>query len=148
MKKLEVTRAHLKKAVDEQNWDLLDKLLEIDSSNIDDSSLYTDTWGEWWGLMLQCVLKKYEDGVRILLKHGADPKKGNWGDCIPITPAEYARKNNLKTILKLLKGKIKPEYERKTEPELPPLNAKDNAVNQQGKTRDDTGLVFPTDNFL
>jgi len=38
-----VTRAHLKSACDQENWDLMDKLLEIDASKIDDHSLYTDT---------------------------------------------------------------------------------------------------------
>lgn len=45
MTEFEVTRAHLKGAFDQENWDLLDKLLEIDSTRINDNDLFTDTWG-------------------------------------------------------------------------------------------------------
>ena len=56
-----VTRAHLKKACDTRNWDLLDKLLELSERDIDDKSYYTDTWGEWWGLLLECVYGNHVD---------------------------------------------------------------------------------------
>ncbi|HRG77438.1 MAG TPA: hypothetical protein PLX69_22955 [Leptospiraceae bacterium] len=39
-----ITRGHLKKAVDTKNWDLLDKLLEIDNTFINDRKYYTDGW--------------------------------------------------------------------------------------------------------
>ncbi len=69
MEKLKTTRVHLKNAVDNHNWDLLDKLLEIDNSQINDTSLYTDTWGEWWGLLVECIRNEQVEGVKILLKH-------------------------------------------------------------------------------
>ncbi len=137
-----VSRALLKKAVDNQQWDLLDKLLEIDNQHINDTSLYTDTWGEWWGLLYECVQNNQPTGVRILLKHGAKRHQGNWGDCLPMSPLEYAQEKKFQEIMNLLIIKEKPTYQRQTEPEIPSLNAHDKKVNQQGKTRDETGLVF------
>lgn len=141
-----VTRAHLKQAVDAQDWDLLDALLELDPGHVDDRSLYTDTWGEWWGLLLECVRNGAATGVRVLLKHGADRSLGNRGDCIPCTPLELARERELHDIVALLEGD-RPTYERSREPELPALDAQDERVNRQGEVADATGLVFPTEAF-
>jgi hypothetical protein len=137
-----VTRAHLKTACENQNWDLLDKLLEIDKKHIDDNSLFTDTWGEWWGLLFHCIIRNYETGVKVLLKYGANKKKGNWGDCIPLTPIEAAK--DKPPILKLLKSKQRPIYTRKTDPQLPKsLTKQEKRSNELGEIRDKTGLAFP-----
>ena len=146
MTNFQVTRAHLKNACDAKNWDLLDKLLEISTKHINDNALYTDTWGEWWGLLLQCVYRGHEDGVRVLLKHGADKEVGSWGDCIPISPQEAAA--DKPAILSLLQAKTRPTYTRQSDPPLPTSeSAEDQATNQQGNIRDQTGLVFQTDAF-
>jgi hypothetical protein len=71
MAEFEVTRAHLKSAFDQENWDLLDKLLEIDCSRINDNTLFTDTWGDWWGMLVEAVYRRSTDAVSVLLKHGA-----------------------------------------------------------------------------
>ena len=142
MTKKTVSRALLKKAIDHKNWDLLDKLLEIDPTHINDTSYYTDTWGEWWGLLYECVRKGQVNGVKILLKHGGNKEIGNWGDCIPMTPLEYAKEKKLSEIIALLSTDNSPEYIRKSEPELPELNDYDQKVNRQGEIRDETGLVF------
>ncbi len=144
MTNFNVTRAHLKNAVEQRQWDLLDKLLEISTKHIDDNAYFTDTWGEWWGLLLECVLTNQEQGVRILLKHGANRKIGNWGDCIPMTPIEAAA--GKPQILALLAGRDRPNYTRKTDPALPISETNtDRAVNQQGHVRDQTGMVFQVD---
>lgn len=137
-----VSRALLKKAVDQKNWDLLDKLLEIDPTHLNDTSYYTDTWGEWWGLLYECTMKGQINGVKVLLKHGGKKKVGNWGDCIPMTPLEYAKENNMSEIIALLSHKNRPDYTRKSDPELPELSDYDQKVNRQGEIRDETGLVF------
>lgn len=141
----EITRAHLKNACDNRKWDLLDKLLEIDNIHINDRTYYTDTWGEWWGLLYDCVLKSRVKGVRVLLKHGADANLGNWGDCIPYTPLALAQQRGNEKIIELLTGNTPPTYERKTDPTIPELSDKDRKINQQGQLRDDTGLVFQID---
>lgn len=146
MSQFTVTRAHLKNACDKQNWDLLDKLLEINPKHINDNAFYTDTWGEWWGLLLQCVYRGWEDGVRVLLKHGAKKNVGSWGDCIPTTPLEAAA--DKPAILALLKAKTRPTYTRRTDPPLPTAASRqDRAVNRQGQVRDASGLVFQVDAF-
>ena len=139
--KFKVTRAHLKSACDAQNWDLFDKLLSIDNSAINDNAIYTDTWGEWWGFLIHCIYSDYVDGVKILLKHGVDKKKGTWGDCLPMSPIEVAKYRP--HILKLLMSETKPEYNPLTDPVLPNLFSElDNKINNQGNIRDNTGLVF------
>ncbi len=141
-----VTRAQLKSACANAEWDLLDKLLELDKTHIDDKSYFTDTWGEWWGLLFSCVLRDEADGVRVLLKHGADRTIGNWGDCIPTTPLSFAsdvRQNA--EIVALLTAEQAPAYVRKTDPPLPAPSSQDERVNRQGDIRDATGLVFPVD---
>ena len=136
-----VTRAHLKNACDQQNWDLLDKLLEISNKHINDNALYTDDWGDWWGLLLQCVYADQANGVRVLLKHGAKKKVGRWGDGMAVSPLEAAA--DKPEILRLLKAKTRPDYVRQTDPPLPVAEtAVDQAINQQGQIRDKTGLVF------
>ncbi len=49
MTEFQVTRAHLKNALDQGNWDLLDKLLEIDNTPINDNDLFTDNVGRLVG---------------------------------------------------------------------------------------------------
>lgn len=146
MEKHKVSRGQLKHALDQANWDLFDKLLEVDSSSIDDNSMYTDDWGSWWGFLLHCIFADQVDGVRILLKHGADQSLASWGDGIPTTPLEAAA--DKAAILALLTAAEPPTYIRKTEPELPQLESpEDPAVNRQGVVRDQTGMVFPAENF-
>ncbi len=137
-----VTRAHVKKACDDRHWDLLDKLLELDSTHLNDNALYTDTWGEWWGMLLECVLKDQREGVRVLLAHGADRDLASWGDGIPLTPLEAAQ--DKPHILQLLNSTGKITNRRQTEPTLPTQEtAQDALVNRQGTIRDETGMVFP-----
>jgi hypothetical protein len=138
-----VTRAHLKTACDQQNWDLLDKLLEIDSSQINDNSLYTDTWGDWWGMVLETVRLGSVDGLRVLLKHGAERNLASWGDPGGSTPLEAAR--DKPEILALLQTVGVPAYIRHTDPPLPGrLPTTETAVNRQGEIREATGLAFQT----
>jgi len=146
MTEFNVTRAHLKNACDSKNWDLLDKLLEISAKHIDDKALYTDTWGEWWGLLLECVHRDYENGVKALLKHGANKDIGSWGDCVPISPHEAAA--DKPDILAILNAETRPDYIRQTDPPLPIVETgTDRAVNQQGEVRSQTGMVFQTEAF-
>ncbi len=146
MPDFKVTRAHLKQACDSGDWALLDRLLEISRAHINDASLYTDGWGEWWGLLLECVYRNQADGVRVLLKHGAKRKVKSWGDCIPVTPLEAAA--DKPAILALLRAKGRPHYARKSDPPLPEgETAADRAINRQGAVRDRCGLVFPAEGF-
>lgn len=138
-----VTRAQLKAACEGRNWDLLDKLLELDPSGINDNALYTDTWGEWWGLLLEAVRIDSADGVRVLLKHGAARDASTWGDCAPCGALEAAK--DKPEILALLQSHERPAYVRKTDPPLPAdASPEEQTVNRQGEIRDEAGLVFPT----
>ncbi|MEM9282298.1 MAG: hypothetical protein AAGA96_10755 [Verrucomicrobiota bacterium] len=138
-----VTRAHLKNACEKRQWDLLDKLLELDVSGINDKSLFTDTWGSWWGMLLECVLQKQVDGVRVLLAHGADRELAMWGDGFLTTPREAAE--NQPEILALLDADVV-TYKRRNDPPLPTEESdRDRAINRQGEVRDGTGLVLPLD---
>lgn len=139
---MQITRAHLKDAVERQAWDLLDKLLETDASHIDDNALFTDTWGEWWGLLVHCCARRRLDGVRILMKHGASPDASTWGDCVPRTAREIAEQIEDETFLRLLEGEEEPVYVRKTEPAVPRFGEED-PVNRAGRIREQAGLVFP-----
>ena len=142
----QVTRAHLKKACDQRDWDLLDKLLELDDKHINDNALFTDGWGEWWGLLYECVLSEQEDGVRVLLARGAKRHVSSWGDGLELTVLELAEEKP--RLLALLQSKTPLTYVRQHEPRLPQsLTAVDEAVNRQGRVRDETGLVFPTEAF-
>ena len=144
MNQYEVTRAHLKKAYELAQWDLLDKLLSLDNSHINDASYFTDTWGEWWGLLLDAVYTDRLTAVQILISHGADTSLGNWGDCLPTTPKEAAV--NKPAIMALLKNPDQASYQRISDPELPTdLTERQKRINQQGKIRDETGLIFPVD---
>lgn len=137
-----VTRAHLKKACEQQNWDLLDKLLEIDDRYINDNALFTDGWGEWWGMLYECVQRGQLEGVRVLLARGAKRKVSAWGDGLALSVMELAA--NKPEFLALLQSKEPVSYVRGSEPELPDgLTAVDKAINRQGEIRDRTGLVFP-----
>lgn len=141
MTDFKVTRAHLKSAFDQENWDLLDKLLETDSSGINDNSLFTDTWGDWWGMLLEAVYRRSAHAVSVLLKHGAQRDLARWGDGIPITALEAAE--DKPEILALLQNPEAPVYVRKTDPDLPSVeSSKENAINRQGEICDATGLVF------
>ncbi len=143
MTAFKITRAHLKTACDEQNWDLLDTLLEQDSSQVDDNALYTDTWGLWWGMLLETVINGSVDGVRVLLKHGAQRDLASWGDGMEQTPLDMAQ--DKPEILALLQAAEPPGYIRTTDPPLPPGESpEEQAVNRQGAIRDKTGLVFQT----
>lgn len=144
MTNFEVTRAHLKGAFDREDWDLLDKLLEIDRSRINDNSLFTDTWGDWWGMLLEAIYRRSEGAVRVLLKHGAQRDIARWGDGIPVTALEAAA--DKPEILALLQNPEPPEYVRRTDPDLPSVeSSRDQAINRQGEIIEATGLVFQTD---
>jgi hypothetical protein len=43
-----ISRSQLKAACEQENWNLLDLLLETDATHLDDNALFTDTWGDWW----------------------------------------------------------------------------------------------------
>lgn len=141
MSHFKVTRAHLKTACDQQNWELLDKLLEIDRSQINDNSLYTDTWGLWWGLLHETVMNNSIDGVRVLLKHGAERNLSSCGDGYLATPLEVAE--DKPEITALLLNSSVPDYVRNTEPSLPESESpQQQPINRQGEIRDQSGLVF------
>lgn len=116
---------------------MLDLLLETDGTHIDDNALFTDTWGEWWGLLMEAIYRQACDGVRVLLKHGANPDVGRWGDGVPQTPLEAAE--GKPEIMALLLEPVRPEYSRKTNPPLPSSVPETDAL---GRIRDKTGLVF------
>lgn len=144
MAEFEVTRAHLKSAFDQENWDLLDKLLEIDCSRINDNSLFTDTWGDWWGMLVEAVYRRSVGAVSVLLKHGAQRDIARWGDGISITAQEAAA--DKPEILALLRNPKPPDYVRRTDPDLTPTEfSKGKSINRQGEIRDASGLVFQID---
>jgi hypothetical protein len=142
MQAFTVTRAQLRAACERQQWDLLDKLLEIDPTHIDDMALFTDTWGGWWGMLCAAVAAGATDGVKVLLKHGARRDVATWGDCVPETALELAREQP--EILALLQSDAAPAYVRTTDPPLPAgESVNDQALKRQGAIRDATGLIFP-----
>jgi hypothetical protein len=144
-----ITRAHLKNACDQRNWDLLDKLLEIDDKHINDNALFTDEWGEYWGLLCECITQNELVGVQVLLARGAKRQVGRWGDGLALTAQELAQ--DKPEILALLQSKVRPVYVRQSEPELPmgeENTAVDIALERQAHIRDQTGLLFPPDAFL
>lgn len=132
-----VSRSQLKAACEQENWDLLDLLLETDATQLDDKALFTDTWGEWWGLLMEVIYRGSPDGLLVLLKHGANRDVGRWGDGMPQSPLEAAA--DQPEILTLLQDPARPAYNRQTDPPLP---AADPAFDELGRIRDDTGLVF------
>ena len=143
-----ITRAHLKIACEKRMWDLLDKFLEIDAGHVNDKSMFTDTWGSWWSLLCEVVGRNQINGVKVLLKHGADPNLSSWGDGIPETPIEMAK--DKPKILALLLNPQDVVYERKTDPPLPQWKeaAREiELINRQGVVRDQTGLVFQVEAF-
>jgi hypothetical protein len=147
LQKFAVTRAHLKTAFDQQHWDLLDKLLEIDNSRINDNRLYTDTWGDWWGMLIEAARNRSVDGVSVLLKHGAQRDLGSWGDGVSFTALEAAE--DKPEILALLQSLEPATYVRKTDPALPSAESpEERAVNQQGEIGNKAGLVFQTDGLV
>jgi exopolysaccharide biosynthesis protein len=138
-----ITRGHLKKAVDTKHWDLLDKMLEIDKTFINDRKYYTDGWGAWYGLLIECIHKESLDGVKVLIKHGVDKTLGVWGDCEEVDPIQFAKERKQGEILVILESDASVSYERKTNPAIPDLDDKENIVNRRGDIADSTGLVFP-----
>ena len=132
-----ISRSQLKAACEQENWDLLDLLLETDATQLDDNALFTDTWGDWWGLLMEVIYRKAPDGLRVLLKHGACRDTGLWGDGMPQSPLEAAA--DQPEILALLQDPAKPAYTRQTNPPLP---VADPALDELGCIRDATGLVF------
>lgn len=146
MAEFAVMRGQLKAACEQGNWDLLDKLLEIDRSLIDDDALFTDTWGSWWGMLFEAVRLGACDGVRVLLKHGARRDLPCWGDGLVQTPVELAQ--DQPAILALLLAPQPPDYTRTSDPPLPHSETPAvQAANRQGQIRDQTGLVFPSAAF-
>ena len=84
------------------------------------------------------------DGVRVLLKHGANREVGTSGDCLETSPLEAAV--GKPEILALLQSPEVPTYIRKTDPPLPQGESlADQRVNRQGDIRDASGLVFQTE---
>jgi hypothetical protein len=140
---MKITRGHLKKAVDEKNWDLLDKILSIDKSFLDDRRYYTDGWGTWYGLLIECIRQSSLEGVKILIKHGVDKTLGVWGDCNEMDPIQFAREQNEVDILNLLTSDSIPVYIRTTDPIIPDLTEKESIVDKRIDIADSTGLVFP-----
>ncbi|MCE7870363.1 hypothetical protein DYH09_08305 [bacterium CPR1] len=137
-----VARAQLKRAVEEEHWDLLDRLLELDHSSVNDNSLFTDTWGTWFGALYWCVGRNLRAGVQVLIKHGADPHLQCWGDCLPVSPLELAQEGGKASLLPLLTGAEPAVYQRQTDPEIPPETDADQAVNLQQEIANATGLTF------
>lgn len=119
------------------DWDLLDKLLESDVTHINDNALFTDTWGEWWGMLMFVIGIGAFDGLRVLLKHGADRTVGSWGDGMLKTPLEAAE--GKPEILALLLAPGRPEYFRRTDPTLPEV---DQSIERQGRIWNQTGMIF------
>lgn len=142
-----MSRGLLKKAVEESNWDLLDKLLEMDHSLVNDNSMFTDGWGEWWSMLYHCSALGEVDGVKVLLKHGAKRKLSAWGDGLCLSPKEIAKENGHHEIVRLLQSKARPEYQRKTEPEIPAETEQERVVSRQREVADQTGLMFQTEAF-
>jgi exopolysaccharide biosynthesis protein len=138
-----ITRGHLKKAVDTKNWDLLDKLLELDKTFINDRKYYTDGWGAWYGLLIECIHQESIDCVKVLVNHGVDKTLGVWGDCEEVDPIQFARDRKQDEILVILESNSIPLYTRATNPDIPDLDEKENTVNRRADIADKTGLVFP-----
>jgi hypothetical protein len=137
-----ISRSQLKSACESKDWDLLDKLLETDATHINDNALFTDTWGEWWGMLMFVIGIGSCDGLRVMLKHGADRTVGSWGDGMPQTPLEAAAGNP--EILALLLTPERPAYIRHTDPALPKI---DPAIEKQARIRSQTGMVFQAEVF-
>lgn len=116
---------------------MLDLLLETDATHLNEKALFTDTWGDWWGLLMEVIYRKAPDGLRVLLKHGANRDTGRWGDGMPQSPLEAA--GGEPDILALLQEAARPAYSRQTDPPLP---AADPKLDELGRIRDATGLVF------
>jgi hypothetical protein len=142
-----VSRGLIKQAIEERDWDLLDKLLETDNSHVNDAKLFTDDWGEWWAPLYECCLNNQVEGVRVLLKHGAKRKQRAWGDGMCSSPLEVAETRGYQEIVKLLRSKSRPCYVRKSDPPIPPLTVDDSALRDQSEMAEKTGLVFPLENF-
>lgn len=86
---------------------------------------------------MEVIYRGSPDGLRVLLKHGANRDVGRWGDGMPQSPLEAAV--DQPEILTLLQDPARPTYNRQTDPPLPTA---DPAFDELGRIRDDTGLVF------
>jgi hypothetical protein len=145
-----ITVGHLKEACSAANWDLLDYLLELDNAQVNYNSMYTDTWGEWWAMLLDVVYRGEVDGVRILLKHGADPALESWGDCLPRSAREVVTERKMsapdnpswKRMDDLFSGREKAAWSRSCDPKIPPLGEAGRHSNDRQNLADDTGLQF------
>ena len=142
-----VSRALIKQAIEERDWDLLDKLLDNDNSHVNDAKLFTDDWGEWWAPLYECCLGDQVEGVRVLLMHGAKRKQRAWGDGMCSSPLELAEEKGYHEIVELLRSKSRPTYVRTSDPPIPPLTNDDSALHGQSEITEKTGLVFPLENF-
>ena len=141
-----VERHHLKNACQNSQWDLLDKLLELDNSLVNDNSMFSDSWGQYWGMLYELILRNEVEGIQVLLKHDANPREKSWGDGMNLSCLELAEgKVDILRILKS-KGNRSALYTRTSEPEWPMLKSKsDEEFNRKGRLKDKYGLVFPTD---
>lgn len=139
---MKVSRAKLVYAVDENDWDLLDLLLENDKNFINDNALFTDDWGSWWGMLFECVRQNKPEGVKVLLKHGAKKSVREWGDGFQRSPLELAEEKKNKEIIDLLTGKTKAEYTRKADVTIPDKLLRESEMDAQDELRNKTGLVF------
>lgn len=144
-----VARAHVVRAIESRDWDLLDQLLEQDPKHAKDRSLFTDTWGEWWGGLVECVRKGHTDGVRVMLKHGAKPTDSNWGDCCVESAIDIARERlpGGHPIRELLERRMPATYSRHGDRALPELSERDRLMERQAEVAAATGLQFQVDAF-
>jgi hypothetical protein len=144
-KTMKINRIHLKKALDEKNWDLLDLLLEIDNSNINDPSYYSDTWGSYWGLLVECIFHREFQGILILLNHGIDKEIGVWGDGPRVSALEIAKEKKMFDVIDLLNSTNIPKFLRASNPPIPDLNVREKIIDDKFKTNIKNGVVFPLD---
>ena len=98
-------------------------------------------------MLVEAVRRRSVDGVRVLLKYGAQRDLASWGDGVPFTAFEAAE--DKPEILALLTSPKPPVYVRQTDPPLPEgESGEDQAVNRQDEIRDHAGLVFRIDDSL
>lgn len=136
-----VTRAGLKACCEQGRWDQLDQMLARDATLIDDDALFTDGWGLWWGMLFEAAAQGAVDGVRVLLRHGAQRDRGCWGDGEAMSPAQAAQDHP--AVLALLQAPPAVEPPRAADPAWPPGEpAQAQALQRQAELRQRTGLVF------
>ena len=86
---------------------------------------------------MEVIYRTSPDGLRVLLKHGANRDTGLWGDGVPQSPLEAAE--GKPEILALLQDPARPSSLRQTDPPLP---AADPAFHALGRICEDMGLAF------